>query len=314
MLPPVSGRCSTAVKGERKRTLSPFRAAFSVAACLLVLTGCLQLIHPPSTTSRAPKVAVVLGAGASRGFAHIGVLKVLESNHIPIDMIVGASAGSFVASLYASGIKAYDLQKMAISLDQSDIIDFAIPDNGFIKGESLEKYVNGVIKNAPLERLPIPFFAVATSLPEGRETVFATGNTGTAVRASCSIPGVFRPTKIGNVLYVDGGVVSPVPVEAAREKGADIVIAVDISADLDKEQPDGTIATILQAVNVMYSKLATQQDAKADIVIKPKVGWIGSADFFRRHEAIMEGEKAALAVLPKINGLISDRRNGVTPK
>ncbi len=258
------------------------------------------------------KVAVVLGAGASRGFAHIGVLKVLETNRIPVHMIVGTSAGSFVGSLYAYGFTAFQLQKMALDIQKNDIVDYVIPDNGFIKGEKLEEYINTTVRNTPLERLRIPFFAVTTGIPGGQELIFSKGNTGTAVRASCSIPGIFRPVRISDRMYVDGGVVSPVAVDTARTYGADVVIAVDISADLDTRPPEGTIDTILQSINIMYSKLAATQLGRADIVIKPRVGHIGSAEFEKRHEAILEGEKAALEALPKIKekiaGLILEGR------
>ena len=148
------------------------------------------------------KVAVVLGAGASRGFAHIGVLKVLESNNIPINLVVGTSAGSFVGSLYAFGYNAFQLQMMAISMQKSDIVDLSIPDNGFIKGELLEEYINKTVKNTPIEKLKTPFYAVATDIQDGQEIIFGSGNTGTAVRASCAIPGIFRPVRIGTRMYV----------------------------------------------------------------------------------------------------------------
>ncbi len=251
------------------------------------------------------KVAVVLGAGASRGFAHIGVLKVLESNNIPINMIVGTSAGSFVGSLYAYGYNAFQLQKMAIDLQKSDIIDLCIPDNGFIKGELLEEYINKMTRNTPIEKLKTPFYAVATNIQNGQEIIFGSGNTGTAVRASCSIPGIFRPVRIGNRMYVDGGVVSPIAVDAARKMGADVVIAVDISSDIGNTLPEGTMDTILQSVDVMYAKISDAELSKADVVIRPKVGLIGSADFDKRHEAILEGEKAALESLPRIKEIIA---------
>jgi NTE family protein len=250
------------------------------------------------------KVAVVLGAGASRGFAHIGVLKVLESNNIPVNMIVGTSAGSFVGSLYAYGFNAFQLQMMAIGLEKSDLIDFGIPDNGFIKGELLESYINRLVKSTPLEKLRIPFYAVATNVQNGEETIFGTGNTGTAVRASCAIPGIFRPVMIGGKMYVDGGVVSPVAVDAARKMGADVVIAVDISSDIDSSLPEGTVDTILKSINIMYAKISYVQLSRADIVIRPQVGRIGSSDFDKRHEAILEGEKAALASLARIKTIL----------
>lgn len=254
--------------------------------------------------SKQARVAVVLGAGASKGFAHIGVLKVLEANKIPVHMVVGTSAGSFVGSLYAYGFNAFELQKLSFALEKDDIIDLTIPDNGFIKGEKLEGYVNYILRNTPIEKLKIPFYAVATDIRSGKEVVFGSGNTGTAVRASCSIPGIFVPPVISGRMYVDGGVVSPVAVDAARRLGADVVIAVDISSDIDSSTPQSTIETILQSISIMYSKISAIQLAKADVVIKPRVGYIGSADFSRRHEAVLEGEKAAIEALPKIQEII----------
>jgi len=263
---------------------------------------------PGNTASKQAKIALVLGAGAARGFAHIGVLKVMEANKVPIHMIIGTSAGSFVGSLYAYGYNAFQLQKMALSIEKGDVIDYTIPDNGFIKGDKLEEYLNNIFKSTPIEKFRTPFYAIATNLPSGQEVVFGQGNAGKAVRASCSIPGIFRPAKIADKMYIDGGVVSPVAVDVARRYGADVVIAVDISADLDKKQPEGTIDTILQSINIMYSRLAATQLTRADIVIKPKAGHIGSADLEKRHEAIMEGEKAALEVLPALQNLVSKLR------
>jgi len=268
---------------------------------LFVFSCAPKEIKPPP---KPAKIALVLGAGAAKGFAHIGVIKVLESNKIPVHMIVGTSAGSFVGSLYAYGFSAFELQKLSFAIERDDIIDLSIPDNGFIKGEKLETYINYILRNTPIEKLKIPFYAVATDIQNGREIVFGSGNTGTAVHASCSIPGIFTPVTISGKMYVDGGVVSPVAVEAARRLGADVVIAVDISSDVDSSVPKGTIETILQSISVMYSKLSAIQLSKADVVIKPKVGYIGSADFSKKHEATLEGEKAALEALPRIQEII----------
>jgi NTE family protein len=289
----------------------------SIALFIIILFGvvsCVQkeVVQPQREPAR---IALVLGGGAARGFAHIGVLKILESNGIPIHLIVGTSAGSFVGSLYAYGLNAYQIQKLSLDIQRSDIADFTIPDNGFIKGDLLEEYVNRMLRNTTMEKLRIPFYATATELPNGKETVFGTGNTGKAVRASCSIPGVFNPAMIGNKMYVDGGVVSPVPVDAAKRLGADVVIAVDISSDLDTTKPSGTIETILQAINIMCSRISVAQLSRADIVIRPLVGHIGSADFDRRNDAIIEGEKAALQALPKIREIVEQlRRQGRLPQ
>jgi NTE family protein len=264
--------------------------------------------QPPPVVSPLPKpakIAVVLGAGSSKGFAHIGVLKILESNKVPIHLIVGTSVGSVIGSLYAYGYDAFQLQKMSFSIEKGDIVDLAIPDNGFIKGEKLEEFINKSVNHTPMEKLKIPFYAVATDIQNGQEVVFGRGNTGQAVRASCSIPGVFRPVKIADRMYVDGGTVSPVAVDVAKRFGADVVIAVDISASGERTFPGSTIETILQSINIMYSKLASVQLSQADVVIKPKVGYIGSADFSKKHEAILEGEKAAIEALPQIMQILN---------
>jgi len=282
----------------------------TIISCTLKETQSPPVVQPPVLPPPKPaKIALVLGAGSSKGFAHIGVLKILESNKIPIHMIVGTSVGSAVGGLYAYGYDAFSLQKMAISVNQGDIVDpLIIPSNGFIKGEKLEEFINKSVKNTPLEKLKIPFYAVATDLEKGQEMVFGKGNTGQAVRASCSIPGIFRPVKISDRIYVDGGVVSPVAVEVARRAGADIVIAVDISSGMDRTHPEGTVETILQSINIMYSKLGAIQFDKADVKIKPKVGHIGSSDFSKKHEAILEGEKAAIEALPQILTMINQLR------
>ena len=134
--------------------------------------------------------------------------------------------------------------------------------------------------------------------------VFGRGNTGMSVRASCSIPGVFNPVVISDKYYVDGGLVSPLAIDVARKIGADVVIAVDISSSVEAAPPKGTIETMMQAIDIMYSKIASLQIKNADVVIKPKVSYIGSSDFGKRHEAIMEGEKAAEEAMPVINEII----------
>lgn len=290
---------------------------YTLMVFILAIFSCtLKETQPPPVMPEVPaqpppkpaKIALVLGAGASKGFAHVGVLKILETNKIPIHMIVGTSVGSVVGSFYAYGLNAFDLHKLSSSIEQKDIVDLTLPDNGFIKGEKLEEFVNRTLKNTPIEKLKLPFYAVATEIQNGREVVFGRGNTGQAVRASCSIPGVFRPVKIGDKIYVDGGVVSPVAVEAAKRLGADVVIAVDISAGAERTPPGNTIETLLQSIDIMYSKLAAIQLSQADIVIRPKVGHIGAADFSKRHEAVLEGEKAAAEVLPKIIEIITQLR------
>jgi NTE family protein len=287
------------------------RPIFELVIVAVLVLFCLSSCSPRDSVQPGQgrgKIALVLGGGAARGFAHIGVLKVLEMNKIPFDIIVGTSAGSFVASLSAYGFNAYQIQKISLEMERSEIVDISIPDNGFIKGDLLEEYINRMLRNTTMEKLRIPFYAVATDIQSGREVVFASGNTGRAVRASCAIPGIFNPVRIGDHVYVDGSVVSPVAVDAARAHGATLVIAVDISSDLDTSPPSGAIETILQAISIMGAKISADQLSRADVVIRPLVGHIGAADFTKRHEAVLEGEKAAIRALPKLKEIMARYR------
>ncbi|MBN1473798.1 MAG: patatin-like phospholipase family protein [Syntrophaceae bacterium] len=282
----------------------------SFIVCLISLFLFASCVTTPKdfTPSKAAKIAVVLGAGASKGFAHIGVLKVLESHKVPVHIVVGTSVGSFVGSLYAYGYNPYELQTIALGIQKNDIADYIIPDNGFIKGEKLENFVNVKVKYTPMEKFKIPFYAVATNIQNGEEMIFGRGNPGKAVRASCSLPGIFNPVLIGDKYYVDGGVVNPLAADVARRFGADVVIAVDISSSVETPPPKATVDTIMQAVDIMYNKIASLHLKHSDIVIRPKVGHIGSSDFSKRHEAIMEGEKAATEAMPAINQIMEKLR------
>lgn len=281
----------------------------------LIISGCAATAPSQITPQRPAKIALVLGAGASKGFAHIGVLKILETSKVPIHMIVGTSVGSFVGSLYAYGYDSYALQKIALSLERSDVGELTIPDNGFLKGERLRDYINTKVRQSPIEKFKIPFYAVATDIKTGEGAVFNTGNTGMAVQASCAIPGVFQPARFSGASYVDGGVVKPLAVDVARTFGADVVIAVDISSGIDSVVPTSTIEIIMKSIQIMYNKMSQIPISQADVVIRPNVSFVGSADFSRRNEAIMEGEKAALAAMPAINALLAKlRQEGRLPQ
>lgn len=279
-----------------------------IVLCCLTFSACVTTPPPQPAAPKPAKIALVLGAGSAKGFAHIGVLKVLEAQKVPLHLIVGTSAGSFVGSLYAAGYDAYALQTMAMTIERSDVAELALPDNGFVKGEKLRDFINAKVRNTPMQKLKIPFYAVATNIGSGEGVVFDNGNTGMAVQASCSIPGVFQPARFSGMSYVDGGVVNPLAVDVAKSRGADIVIAVDITSDIDQKVPAGIVSTIMKSVEIMYNRISQIPIGKADVVIKPKVGFIGAADFTRRHDAILEGEKATLAAIPRINELLAKLR------
>ncbi|MDE2296582.1 MAG: patatin-like phospholipase family protein, partial [Burkholderiales bacterium] len=178
---------------------------------------------PPRPAPRPPRIGLALGGGAARGFAHIGVIQVLEESGIKPDLVVGTSAGSLVAALFASGKSGAELAALARSMDETTFTDWAFPGRGLIRGEALERYVREHTGGLRIEQMRIPLGIVATDLDSGEPILFQRGDPGVAVRASSAVPAVFQPVKIGTREYVDGGLVSPVPVSFARQMGAEFV-------------------------------------------------------------------------------------------
>ena len=288
------------------------RAPIATALLATLLAACAsapEVKTPPRAVApkQAPvKVGIALGGGAAKGFAHIGVIKMLEANGITPVGVSGTSAGSVVGALYASGMDAYAMQEKAFALDESRIRDVSLFSGGVVKGQKLQDYVNELVGGRSLDRMKKPFAVVATKLENGERTVFVRGNTGQAVRASSSIPGVFEAVAIGKAHYVDGGVVSPVPVDAARELGADFVIAVDIGSKANGiDSPTSLLGNVNQSITIMGQKLGALELQRADIVIRPKVSDIGAADFEQKNRAILEGERAAQAALPQIKAKLA---------
>lgn len=285
-----------------------FTTLFATAA---VLTACSStppkpIAQPtPTLKIKPPVIAVALGGGGAKGFAHIGALKVLESHGISPKIVVGTSAGSFVGSMYASGKTPFELQKMALSLKESDVADLTLSKQGFVKGLKLQNYVNKYVGNRTIQQFPKRFAAVATELGTGKKVAFNRGNAGQAVRASCSIPNIFIPTRIGKKRYVDGGLVSPVPVQSARDMGADIVIAVDISAKPKAGRALNVFALLDQSLNIMSLGALNAELKKADVVIRPAVGHVGTLDLTQRNDTMLAGETAAQAQLPALKRAIA---------
>ena len=287
------------------------RVAFVALLASMLLAACASAPEAPPPVAPPvapppPRIGVALGGGAAKGFAHIGVIKMLEANGIRPVVVSGTSAGSVVGALYASGMDAYAMQEKAFALDESRIRDVSLFAGGVVRGQKLQDYVNELVGGRPLEKMAKPFAVVATRLEDGQRTVFVRGNTGQAVRASSSVPGVFEAVAIGKSHFVDGGVVSPVPVDAARELGADFVIAVDISSKADGiASPASLLGNLNQSITIMGQKLGALELARADIVIRPQVNDIGAADFEQKNRAILEGERAAQAALPQIKARLA---------
>jgi NTE family protein len=252
-----------------------------------------------------PKVALVLGGGAARGFAHIGVIKALEAQGIVPDIVVGTSAGSVVGVLYASGLDGFALQKLALGMQEDMVADWTLPNRGVLKGEALQAFINRNLGNQPLQKLRRPMGVVATDLLSGEMMLFRRGDAGVAVRASSAVPGVFQPVEISGREYVDGGLTSPVPAQSARAMGADFVIAVDISSAGRREKLSGTLDVLLQTFAVMGQALSRHELEDADVVIRPKTAAVSSTNFEDRHLAILEGEKAAAAVMAELKARLA---------
>jgi len=263
----------------------------------------------PVTTPKPPlKIALALGGGAARGFAHIGVIKALEAQGIVPDIVVGTSAGSVVAALYASGMNGFDLQKIALEMKEDMLADWTLPNRGVVKGEALQVFINQNVKGQTIQNLPKPLGVVATDLQSGEMILFRRGDTGMAVRASSTVPGVFQPVEINGRDYVDGGLTSPVPAQSARSMGADFVIAVDISSVGRREKLTGTLDIMLQTFAIMGHSISRHELEDADVVIKPRTATMSSTDFEDRHLAILEGEKAAAAIMPTLKAKLAKAR------
>jgi NTE family protein len=285
-------------------------AAALSAVLVAALAGCAGPGGPapdspdlaPALSKRAPRIGLALGGGAAKGFAHVGVIAVLEEAGLRPDYLVGTSAGSLVAALYASGKTSAELQKTAMSMEEATITDWMLPlvGRGVFRGDALGRFVNDAVGGRLIEDMRIPLGVVATDLGSGQAVLFQRGDTGTAVRASSAVPAVFVPVKINGRDYVDGGLVAPVPVRYARQMGAELVIAVDISTAPEDSPTKDTLQILLQTFSIMGKSINQHELREADIVVRPSLVGLKSADFSARQRAIDAGRAAMLAALPAL--------------
>ena len=283
---------------------------------LFIFSGCATK-SVPQTVNAAPaiqknlKIGLALGGGAARGFAHVGVIAVLEEAGLRPHFVVGTSAGSLVAALYASGKSSAQLQQTALNMEEVAITDWILPiiGRGMFRGDALARYVNDLVTSRLIENMVIPLGIVATDLGSGNAVLFQKGDTGTAVRASSAVPAVFVPVKINGREYVDGGLVSPVPVRFARQMGADVVIAVDISNPPEANTADGTLQILLQTFAIMGKSINQYELAGADVVVRPSQAGLKSADFTSRQRAIEAGRAAMLVALPALKAKLAGEAN-----
>lgn len=298
-----------------------WRHPYLVLLLAIWLSGCtsippaLVVEHPPQETlppitfNKHPVIAFALGGGATRGFAHVGVLNTLAQNGIHPDLVVGTSAGAVTGVLYAGGIRGQRLVEIANQLQQDQIADWSYSGRGLIRGELLQDLINKLLQHRPIEALDIAFAATATDLETGKLVAFTRGDAGIAVRASSTIPGLVSPVTINGRDYVDGGVISKVPVLLARQLGADVVIAVDVSrGPADHEQLDSTISVMQQALAIMSQAAAVRELQEADVVIRPDIGVMPFGDFQLRHQYINTGKDAASDAVPIIKRLLEKHK------
>lgn len=301
------------------------RRGFSIACASALLAACASPAtritpesnaapaRPPAAPPKPLRIGIALGGGAARGFAHIGVIKALEARGVQIDIVCGTSAGSVVGALYASGMSGLQINKLALTMDEASISDWAMPfrTRGFLQGVALQNYIDTTLHHRPIEKMVKPLGIVATDLRNGQPILFQRGDTGIAVRASSSVPSIFEPVKIGGHEYVDGGLVSPVPASFTRKMGADFVIAVDISADPETAQTTSSFDVLLQTFTIMGQTIKTYElERYADFVIRPALSAMSGADFAHRNEAILAGEIAVSKLYPELERKLAERRAG----
>jgi NTE family protein len=285
-----------------------------LASALLAGCGSAPVIKPPPpeplvVPKKPLRIGLALGGGAARGFAHIGVIQVLEEAGIKPDLVVGTSAGSLVAAIYASGKTPVQLQQVAEEMEEATLTDWTLPifSRGMLRGEALARYVSTQVGGKTIEALPLPLGIVATDLQSGKAVLFQRGDVATAVRASSAVPAVFLPVKINGREYVDGGLVAPVPVHFARDMGADIVLAVDISSLPESNLAGDTLQILLQTFAIMASSINRYELQGADVVVRPALGAVRSADFSAKRRAIDAGRAAMLLALPQLRALMAEK-------
>ena len=251
---------------------------------------------------RPPRIGLALGGGAAKGFAHVGVIAVLEQAGIEPSLVVGTSAGSLVAAFYASGMNAAQLQATAMRMEEVTLADWMVPliNRGLFRGEALARFVNDAVASRPIEDMRLTLGVVAADLANGQPILFRRGNTGAAVRASSAVPAIFQPVRIAGRDYVDGGLVAPVPVQFARQMGAEFVIAVDISQPPEGQPAGDTLQILMQTFNIMGQAINQHELKQADLLVRPSLVGLRSADFSARQRAIDAGKAAMLAALPEL--------------
>jgi NTE family protein len=259
--------------------------------------------RPESTVEapRRPRIGVALGGGFARGLAHIGVLKVLEEEQIPIDFLAGTSVGSVIGASYASGISAKELSEVATLVRFKDFSRWTFSRFGLFSNDKMAEFLHRVLRCKTFEELRIPLSVTATDILTGEPAVFTQGELVTPVRASCAYPGMFMPVKIDGRLLVDGLLAHAVPALPLREMGAERVISVHLAARWVKPRgPRHVFDIIGQCFSIAQDRMCGPWRTASDVVVEPDIGDFGYDDFARATEMVRAGESAARAALPQI--------------
>jgi len=250
------------------------------------------------------KKGLVLGAGGARGLAHLGVLQVLKEENLEPDIVVGCSAGAIFGALWAVGLDLYRAERLLVYPGFTRrLFDVSVPKDGLFKGDRFLDVMRLLTKDATFEQLNIPLAIVATDLETGDLVVFREGNVAQAVRASISIPGVFKPYRYQDRLLVDGAVKNRLPVQVAREMGAEKVLAIDVRRGLNNKI-NTAMDVLLQTIEILQEEVFRCNSLDADFLIQPNVSHIGSLQFDTAAEAIRIGREAAMAQCSEIKRLM----------
>lgn len=251
-----------------------------------------------------PKIGLALGSGGARGFAHLGMIRVLREENIPIDYIAGSSMGALIGCFYAAGTDIEKLYKISMAFKRKYFLDFTVPKMGFVSGKRVKEFIHLFVKGKNIEDFPIPLAIVATDINSGEKVVFTTGSAADAVRASISIPGIFVPEKKDGRLLVDGGVIDRVPVSVARLMGADLIIACDVSKVKQEVDIQSIYDVIMQSLDILQMEIVKIKEIDADVMIRPHVEKYSSRAFTNIEEIITIGEEQTRKKLPEIRQAI----------
>lgn len=251
-----------------------------------------------------PKIGLALGSGGAKGFAHLGVIKVLVEEGIPIDMMSGSSMGALAATFYSAGKDIQRCIKLAKVFQRKYYLDYTIPKMGFISGDRITEMIRIFTYGRKLEALDIPVGVVATDIETGERVVFTEGSIEDAVRASIAIPGVFVPHRYQGRLLVDGGVVDRIPVSTVRDMGADIVLAVDVSPLPPREKINTIFDVIMQSIEILQQELVQNRELTSDLLMQPDVSGFSSRTFTDTEKIILAGEVEAKKYVDEIKTMI----------